>query len=133
MIAFIGGLSAATAMVIVECIALSVMVCNNLVVPLMLRRQVERSAVHQDMGERLILIRRTAIVVVLALSYAYYQMIGSSAALAQVGLLSFAAVAQFAPAFFGGLVWKRATARLAPPSVSRTGRCCQKWIFVKSL
>ncbi|MFN4143299.1 NahK/ErcS family hybrid sensor histidine kinase/response regulator [Aestuariivirga sp.] len=111
LIAFLGGLSASTAMVIVECIALSIMVCNNLVVPLLLRRQVERSEVHKDMGETLILVRRVAIMVVLALAYAYYRMIGSSAALAQVGLLSFAAVAQFAPAFFGGLVWRRATAR----------------------
>jgi hypothetical protein len=54
LIAFIGGLSASTAMVIVECIALSIMVCNNLVVPLMLRRQVERAAVHQDMGGTLL-------------------------------------------------------------------------------
>lgn len=111
LIAFLGGLSASTAMVIVECIALSIMVCNNLVVPLMLRRQADRAAVHQDMGETLILIRRLAIIFVLALAYAYYRMIGTSVALAQVGLLSFAAVAQFAPAFFGGLVWKRATAR----------------------
>lgn len=111
LIAFLGGLSASTAMVIVECIALSIMVCNNLVVPLLLRRQVERASVHQGMGERLILIRRLAIIFVLALAYAYYRMISNSAALAQVGLLSFAAVAQFAPAFFGGLMWKRATAR----------------------
>lgn len=111
LIAFLGGLSASTAMVIVECIALSIMVCNNLVVPLLLRRQVERASLHQDMGETLILIRRLAIVFVLALAYAYYRMIGASVALAQVGLLSFAAVAQFAPAFFGGLMWKRATAR----------------------
>ena len=111
LIAFLGGLSASTAMVIVECIALSIMVCNNLVVPLLLRRQVERATVHQDMGETLILIRRLAIIFVLALAYAYYRMIGTSVALAQVGLISFAAVAQFAPAFFGGLMWKRATAR----------------------
>lgn len=111
LIAFLGGLSASTAMVIVECIALSIMVCNNLVLPLLLRRQVERAAVHENMGQTLILIRRAAIILVLGLAYAYYLMIGSSAALAQVGLLSFAAVAQFAPAFFGGLVWKRATAR----------------------
>ena len=51
LIAFLGGLSASTAMVIVECIALSIMVCNNLVVPMLLRRQVERATVHQDMGE----------------------------------------------------------------------------------
>ncbi len=111
LIAFLGGLSASTAMVIVECIALSIMVCNNLVMPLLLRRDVERAEVHEDMGELLIFIRRVAIFCVLGLAYAYYQMIGTSAALAQVGLLSFAAVAQFAPAFFGGLVWKRATAR----------------------
>ncbi|WP_366935648.1 NahK/ErcS family hybrid sensor histidine kinase/response regulator [Aestuariivirga sp.] len=111
LIAFIGGLSASTAMVIVECVALSIMVSNNLVVPLLLRRQVERASLHQDMGETLILIRRFAIIFVLALAYAYYRMIGAPVALAQVGLLSFAAVAQFAPAFFGGLVWRRATAR----------------------
>lgn len=111
LVAFLGGLSASTAMVIVECIALSIMVCNNLVVPLLLRRHGERSALHKDMGETLIFIRRWAIVFVLGLAYAYYQMIGTSAALAQVGLLSFAAIAQFAPAFFGGLVWRRATAR----------------------
>jgi len=99
LIAFLGGLSASTAMVIVECIALSIMVCNNLVVPLLLRRQSDRATVHQDMGETLILIRRLAIIFVLALAYAYYRMIGASVALAQVGLLSFAAVAQFAPAF----------------------------------
>jgi len=118
LIAFLGGLSASTAMVIVECIALSIMVCNILVVPLLLRRQVERATVHQDMGGTLILIRRLAIIMVLALAYVYYLMISTSAALAQVGLLSFAAVAQFAPAFFGGLVWKRATARGAMWGIS---------------
>ena len=118
MVAFLGGLSASTAMVIVECVALSIMVCNNLVVPLLLRRHDERQAVHEDMGERLILIRRWAIVLVLVLAYTYYRMIGSSAALAQVGLLSFAAVAQFAPPFLGGLMWKRGTARGAMWGIS---------------
>ena len=110
MIAFLGGLSASTAMVIVECVALSIMVCNNLVVPVLLRHHGKRSTVLEDMAGRLILIRRSAIVVILVIGYAFYQMIGSSAALAQLGLLSFAAVAQFAPAFFGGLTWKRGTA-----------------------
>lgn len=111
MVAFIGGLSASSAMVIVESIALSIMVCNNLVVPVLLRRHDERADVHANLGRRLIAIRRAAIVVVLTLAYLYYRMIGSSAALAQVGLISFAAVAQLAPAFFGGLVWTRGTAR----------------------
>ena len=111
MVAFIGGLSASTAMVVVETIALSIMICNNLVVPLLLRRRAERPEILHDMGKTLIIIRRLAIALVLVLAYGYYRMIGSTAALAQVGLISFAAVAQFAPAFFGALVWKRATSR----------------------
>jgi Na+/proline symporter/signal transduction histidine kinase/ActR/RegA family two-component response regulator len=107
--AFIGGLSAATAMVIVETIALSIMVCNNLVVPLILRRRSLIEPSNGEIGPFLLMIRRTAIVVVLALAYGYYQMISASEALAQIGLLSFAAAAQFAPAFFVGLIWKRGT------------------------
>jgi len=107
--AFIGGLSAATAMVIVETIALSIMVCNNLVVPLVLRRRTLIEESYGEMGPVLLMIRRSAIVVILALAYGYYQMITASAALAQIGLLSFAAAAQFAPALFIGLIWKRGT------------------------
>jgi signal transduction histidine kinase len=98
-------------MVVVESIALSIMICNNLVVPLLLRQRTERPELLHDMGKTLITIRRLAIGLVLVLAYGYYRMIGSTAALAQVGLISFAAVAQFAPAFFGALMWKRATAR----------------------
>lgn len=111
LIAFLGGLSASTAMVIVETVALSIMVCNNIVVPILVRRRPERSHALEDMGRRLIAVRRWAIVSILLLAYSYYRMIGSSAALAQTGLISFAAVAQFAPALLIGLVWKRATAR----------------------
>ncbi len=107
--AFIGGLSAATAMVIVETIALSIMVCNNLIVPLALRRKTLIEESYGEMGSVLLMIRRSAIVVILALAYGYYQMITASAALAQIGLLSFAAAAQFAPALFIGLIWRRGT------------------------
>ena len=111
LIAFIGGLSAATAMVIIEAVALSIMVCNNIVVPILLSRRGASEHLYEDMGSTLIFIRRAAIVVILALAYSYFQMIGSSTALAQTGLLSFAAVAQFAPSLFGGLIWRRGTAR----------------------
>ena len=118
LVAFIGGLSAATAMVIMETVALSIMACNNVVAPLLLRRHEERGRLHQDMGRLLITIRRSAICFILFLAYSYYWMAGNSAALAQTGLISFAAVAQFAPAFFGGLVWKRATARGAMAGIA---------------
>ncbi len=111
LVAFIGGLSAATAMVIMESVALSIMACNHLVVPILVRARGGRAASQGDIGGKLLLIRRLSIAVILILAYSYYRMIGESAALAQTGLLSFAAVAQFAPAFFGGLVWRRGTAR----------------------
>jgi len=111
MIAFIGGLSAATAMVIVESVAVAIMVSNDLVVPFLLRMRGRDAQRDQppDMGAVLLLARRIAIFVVLCLAYLYYRYAGE-AQLAQIGLLSFAAIAQFGPAFFGGLFWRRATA-----------------------
>ncbi|MDP4822915.1 MAG: hybrid sensor histidine kinase/response regulator, partial [Aestuariivirgaceae bacterium] len=107
IIAFLGGLSAATAMVIVETVALAVMICNNVVLPLVLRR--ERVGMR-DMGRLIIGIRRAVIVAVLALAFTYFEVLGAQVALAQIGLISFAAIAQFAPAFFMGLIWRRGTA-----------------------
>jgi len=115
LVAFIGGLSAATAMVIVAAIALAIMVSNDLVMPLLLRRG-DRD--RSDMGLLLLNIRRLAIFVILLLAYAYYRLAGNTAALASIGLMSFAAIAQFAPAFIGGLIWRRATARGAIAGMS---------------
>ena len=58
----------------------------------------------------LLQVRRGAIAAILVLAYLYYRSTGD-VQLASIGLLSFAAVAQLAPVFFGGLVWRRATAR----------------------
>jgi Na+/proline symporter/signal transduction histidine kinase/ActR/RegA family two-component response regulator len=110
LVAFIGGLSAATAMVIVESVALSIMVSNDIVVPWVLKRREGTIAIRKDMGALLLQVRRMAIFVILFLAYLYYRSTGE-AQLASIGLLSFAAIAQLAPAFFGGLIWRRATAR----------------------
>ncbi|MGE0611140.1 MAG: NahK/ErcS family hybrid sensor histidine kinase/response regulator, partial [Hyphomicrobiales bacterium] len=107
----IGGLSAATAMVIVASVALAIMISNDLVVPLLLRRGPVAATDREDMSGLLLNIRRSAIFLVLVLAYVFYRMVGDTVALASIGLLSFAAIAQFAPAFFGGLIWRRATAR----------------------
>ncbi len=109
LIAFVGGLSAATAMVIVESVALAIMVSNDIVVPLLLKRSTLAGA-PSDAGARLLMTRRIAIFVILLLAYIYYRSAGD-AQLAAIGLLSMAAVAQLAPAFFGGLIWRRGTAR----------------------
>jgi Na+/proline symporter/signal transduction histidine kinase len=108
LVAFIGGLSAATAMVIVETVALAIMVSNDIVIPLVLKRRATLAAEVADAGAQLLATRRVAIFVILFLAYAYYRSAGE-AQLAAIGLLSFAAIAQLAPAFFGGLIWRRAT------------------------
>jgi len=107
--AFVGGLSAATAMVIVESVALSIMVSNDLVMPLVLQRRETLISRRENLGSLLLTVRRLAIFALLLLAYMYYRSAGD-AQLASIGLLSFAAIAQLAPAFFGGLLWRRATA-----------------------
>jgi len=107
---FVGGLSAATAMVIVECVALSIMVSNDIIVPLVLQRGPQSAARQKDFGDFLLRVRRFAIFAIMAMAYFYYRALGNTQ-LAAIGLLSFAAIAQLAPAFFGGLFWRRATAR----------------------
>lgn len=106
--AFLGGLSAATSMVIVATVALSTMVCNDLVVPLLLRHPKLQSRMGRDLSGLLLRIRRSAIVVILLLAYAYYRLVSEDYALARIGLLSFSAVAQFAPALIAALYWKGA-------------------------
>src|SRR5215470_10957527 len=108
--AFVGGLSAATAMVIVESVALAIMVSNDIVMPLVLQRREALIAGRDNIGGLLLTVRRMAIFVILFFAYVYYRLAGD-AQLASIGLLSFAAVAQLAPAFFGGLIWRRGTAR----------------------
>jgi Na+/proline symporter/signal transduction histidine kinase len=107
--AFIGGLSAATAMVIVESVALSIMVSNDIVMPLVLQRRTPLISEAKNFGSLLLTVRRLAIFGIILLAYFYYRSAGD-AQLASIGLLSFAAVAQLAPAFFGGLIWRRGTA-----------------------
>ncbi|QJQ94253.1 MULTISPECIES: sensor histidine kinase [Halomonadaceae] len=111
LLVFIGGLSAATGMVIVETIALSTMVSNHLVMPLLLRSS-RLNRVSRSSGELsgwLLGIRRVAIVLILLLGYLYHALIGDSYSLVTIGLVSFAAAAQFAPALLLGLYWRGAT------------------------
>ena len=109
---FIGGLSAATAMVLVASVALSIMISNDLVLPLMLRRYVQRPRREgENLPATILNVRRAAIFCILLAAYVYYRATESNFRLASVGLISFAAIAQFAPAFFGGLIWRGANGR----------------------
>lgn len=111
LFAFIGGLSAATGMVIVATIALSTMVCNDLVMPVLLRLKRLQLTRRSDLTQLLLGIRRGAIVGILLLGYIYFRYIGESYTLVSIGLVSFAAAAQFAPAIIGGILWTGATRR----------------------
>ncbi len=105
---FIGGLSASTSMVIVESVALSTMICNELVMPVLLRGPSLRTATGGGMGGLLLAIRRSAIFAVLLAAYGYHALIGDRYPLASIGLISFCAVAQFGPALLAGLYWRGA-------------------------
>ncbi|MGA8052498.1 MAG: histidine kinase dimerization/phospho-acceptor domain-containing protein, partial [Burkholderiales bacterium] len=109
LLVFIGGLSAATGMVIVETVALSTMVSNDLVMPALLRVRALGLAGKPDLSRLLLGIRRGAIVVILLLGYGYFRFAGEAYALVAIGLISFAAVAQFAPPILAGLYWKGGT------------------------
>ncbi|WP_350332840.1 PAS domain-containing hybrid sensor histidine kinase/response regulator [Coralliovum pocilloporae] len=93
LITFIGGLSAATAMVIVAAVTLSIMISNDIVMPIVLRNQKADSPGTYGMASLLMVIRRGAIFGLLFLAYLYYRLSGE-AALAAIGLL-----------------WRRGTAR----------------------
>src|SRR5262249_25795268 len=102
---FIGGLSAATSVVIVAWMALSGMIGNELVMPSLLRRQ---AGAARAMGPLVVFVRRAAVVLILMAGYAYEQVISGYLPLASIGLISFCAVANFAPGVVLGLYLRRA-------------------------
>jgi len=109
LFAYIGGLSAATGMVIVASVALSTMVCNDLLMPVLLRIPALGLNKRGELHGLLLGIRRGSIIGVLFVSYLYARLIGESYALVTIGLVSFAAAAQFAPAIIGGIFWRGAS------------------------
>ncbi|MBF0098944.1 MAG: histidine kinase, partial [Magnetococcales bacterium] len=108
LLVYIGGLSAATSMVIVEVIAMSTMVSNDLIIPLLLRL---RSHYEDDLSGTILGIRRAIILILLLMGYATFRLIGESHTLVSIGIISFAAVAQFAPPILLGLYWQGASRR----------------------
>ncbi|MFK3666435.1 NahK/ErcS family hybrid sensor histidine kinase/response regulator [Ochrobactrum teleogrylli] len=119
LIAFLGGLSAATAMVIVACVALSIMISNHLVLPLFIRSMAKRHPAEQpDLTKVILNTRRVTIIAILALAFAYYRFTSNNIHLASIGFVSFAAIAQFVPAFIGGLFWRNANGRGAMMGLS---------------
>lgn len=111
LFAFIGGFSSATSMVIVACIALSIMISNHIVMPVLLRVPWLTGSERWNVKSMLLYSRRISIVLMLMLGWLYYRVSDEADALASIGLISFAGVAQFLPCLLGGLFWRGGTAR----------------------
>ena len=109
LLAFLGGFSSATSMVIVSSIALSTMISNHIIMPLALRFQIVPVASAQVVRNFILGARRASIVFIVMLGFVYFKLSGSSEALAAIGLIAFCGVAQFLPSLVGGLYWRNAT------------------------
>ncbi len=108
LLAFLGGFSAATSMVIVSAIALSTMISNHIIVPIWLRLNPHRTQTSGDVRSVVLTGRRASIALILGLGYLYFVLTGGSAALASIGLIAFAGVAQVLPSLIGGIYWRGA-------------------------
>jgi Na+/proline symporter/signal transduction histidine kinase/CheY-like chemotaxis protein len=129
LLAFIGGASAATGMVIVEAVALSTMVSNDMLLPALLRRQnAERP--FEAFRQWMLSARRLSILIILLLAYVCYRLLGTNASLATIGQLSFAAIGQLAPAMLGALVWKQANRRGVFAGLAAG---CALWLYTLAL
>ncbi|HSF94269.1 MAG TPA: sensor histidine kinase [Thermohalobaculum sp.] len=109
LLAFLGGFSSATSMVIVASIAVSTMVSNHVVMPVALYFLPAGREVSGDVRSLLLTSRRVSIVAILGLGLLYFQLSGGSDALAAIGLIAFVGVAQFLPSLIGGIFWRGAT------------------------
>jgi Na+/proline symporter/signal transduction histidine kinase len=107
ILVYLGGFSAATSMIIVSTIALSNMVSNNLILPLLLVNSRLKNKYQQKLGNMVIWIRRGTILFIILLAYLYYKEISSRFSIVSIGLISFVAIAQFTPAIIGGIFWKK--------------------------
>lgn len=106
---FIGGISAATSMIIVSTIVLSTMISNEIIVPFAVKYFSLELSKKTDFGKQLIYIRRFLILIILLFSYSYYRNFAIGEKLATTGLLSMALIAQLAPALIAGIYWNRCT------------------------
>ncbi len=101
--AFIGGISAASAMMIVTTLALASMCLNHLLLPASFPDP------HVNLYRKLLWGRRVLIGLIIMLGYGFYRLLEHKEGLVQLGLISFVAVAQFLPGIAGVLFWRRST------------------------
>jgi signal transduction histidine kinase/Na+/proline symporter len=106
LLVLLGGFSAASGMIIVSTHALSKMVSNAILMPSFINNRFVLNR-FKDRNHRIpVFFRRLSIFTVLLLAYLYHKLVVADFTLISIGLVSFVAVAQFAPAILGGIFWK---------------------------
>ena len=133
LLAFLGGFSAATGMVIVSTVALAIMISNDIVMPILLRNGMNKSRGKRDLSQTLLRVRRISILLLALAAVAYYQAIEAGVPLASIGLLSFSAAAQFAPAMLIGIYWRGASRTGAIWGLSLGASSWVIWLMLPSV
>jgi Na+/proline symporter/signal transduction histidine kinase len=133
VLAFLGGFSAATGMVIVATVALAIMVSNDIVMPLLLRSGLATRQGKRDLSQTLLRVRRVSILLITLAAFVYYRAIEAGVPLASIGLLSFSAAAQFAPAMLIGIYWRGASRLGAIAGLSTGVTAWVIWLLLPSI
>ena len=128
LFAFLGGLSAATGMVVVSTLTLSLMIGNHWFAPGLLRGAWSRND-GSDLRGSVLALRRVGIVVIMLMAWAYSRLIAGSDALADVGAVSFSALATLAPAL-GFAVWRPQTSPRAAVVGVLAGFAAWAWVLL---
>lgn len=133
IIAFVGGLSATTSMVIVATLALGIMIANNLVTPLWLKARLRQDPEPAMKASGLLSIRRLTVLVVLSVAYWYHLNVSQSAPLFKSGIIAIALIAQSFPILLFGLYWQRSTKQAAQCALLAGFCCWVMWLLYPSI
>ncbi|MEP1446658.1 MAG: PAS domain-containing hybrid sensor histidine kinase/response regulator [Paraglaciecola sp.] len=133
LISFIGGLSAATSMVIVATLAMGIMISNNLVTPLRLKIQLQRLQKHNLTPKAVLFTRRATVVVVMSVAYLYHLDISQTAPLVKSGIIAIALLSQTLPIIIGGLYWRKRNKTAAMIALVSGALCWAYWLLWPSI
>jgi Na+/proline symporter/signal transduction histidine kinase len=133
LISFIGGLSAATSMVVVATLAMGIMISNNLVTPLRLKIQLQRLQQHNLTPKAVLLTRRATVVIVMGIAFLYHLDISKTAPLVKSGIIAIALLSQTLPIIIGGLYWQKRNKTAALIALLAGALCWVYWLLWPSI
>ncbi|MFT4938962.1 MAG: Na+/proline symporter/signal transduction histidine kinase [Paraglaciecola sp.] len=133
LVSFIGGLSAATSMVIVATLAMGIMISNNLITPLWLKFQFQTYKQHNLKPKAILFIRRLTVLVVLGVAYLYHLDISQSAPLVKSGIIAIALLSQTMPIIISGLYWSKGNKLAAQLALVAGAACWCYWLLWPSI